>query len=57
MKTVCLDVCGLCRPYDDQTYTRIHFETTAVKMILRAVEKNEFNMVYSPVHEVEISAI
>lgn len=57
MKTLYLDVCALCRPYDDQAYTRIHLETTAVKMILREVERNVYNLVYSPVHEVEISAI
>ena len=57
MKTVYLDVCALCRPYDDQAYTRIHLETTAVKMILREIEKNVYNMVYSPMHEIEISAI
>jgi len=50
-------VCALCRPYDDQTYTRIHLETTAVKLILRAVENNLYTMVYSPVHKIEISAI
>ncbi|WP_291322553.1 hypothetical protein [Desulfonatronospira sp.] len=56
MKTVYLDVCALCRPYDDQTYTRIHLETTAVRLILRAVENGAYKMVYSPVHEKEISA-
>ena len=57
MKKVYLDVCALCRPYDDQTYTRIHLETTAVKLILRAVENNLYTMVYSPVHKIEISSI
>ena len=57
MKKIYLDVCALCRPYDDQTYTRIHFETTAVQLILRAIEKGNYELVYSPVHEKEISAI
>lgn len=57
MQIIYLDVCALCRPYDDQTYTRIHLETIAVQIILRAVEKNVYRMVYSPVHEIEISAI
>jgi len=57
LKTVYLDVCALCRPYDDQAYARIHLETTAVRLILRAVEKGVYKMVYSPIHEMEISAI
>ncbi len=57
MQTVYLDVCALCRPYDDQAYTRIHLETIAVQMILRAVENSVYSMVYSPVHEMEISEI
>jgi hypothetical protein len=28
---VYLDVCALCRPYDDQRYMRIAIETTAMK--------------------------
>ena len=50
MKTVYLDVCALYRPYDDQAYARIHLETTAVRLILRAVEKDVYKMVYSPIH-------
>ena len=57
MKKIYLDVCALCRPYDDQSYTRIHLETTAVHLILRAVELGNYKLVYSTVHEKEISAI
>ena len=57
MKNIYLDVCALCRPYDDQSYTRIHLETTAVQLILRAIEAGDYELVYSPVHEKEISAI
>lgn len=56
MKKIYLDVCALYRPYDDQSYTRIHLETTAVQLILRAIEKGDY-LYYSPVHEEEISAI
>ncbi|KXB09207.1 hypothetical protein AKJ60_00745 [candidate division MSBL1 archaeon SCGC-AAA385M11] len=57
MKRIYLDVCALCRPYDDQSYTRIHLETTAVQLILRAIERGDYELFYSPVHETEISAI
>ena len=57
MKKIYLDVCALCRPYDDQSYTRIHLETTAVQLILRAIEKGNYELFYSLVHEEEISDI
>ena len=57
MKKIYLDVCALCRPYDDQSYTRIHLETTAVQLILRAIETGNYEFVYSLIHEKEISAI
>ena len=57
MKYIYLDVCALCRSYDDQTYPRIHIETTAVHLILKKVEDGRYGMVYSPVHKVEISSI
>ncbi len=56
MKKIYLDVCTLCRPYDDQTYSRIHMETAAVQLILSAVEKQCFQLVWSPVHIKEIEA-
>ena len=52
-----LDVCALCRPYDDQSYSRIHLETVAVHLILKAVENGLYSMIASPVHRAEISAI
>ena len=57
LKRIYLDACALCRPYDDQSYTRIHLETTAVQLILRAIERGDYELFYSPVHEKEISAI
>ena len=56
MKKIYLDVCTLCRPYDDQTFTRIHMETVALELILSAVEKKHFQLQWSPVHYQEISA-
>ena len=57
LKSIYLDVCALCRPYDDQTYMRIHLETTAVNMILTAVHHEKYSLVCSPVHFKEIEAI
>lgn len=50
LKSIYLDVCALCRPYDDQTYMRIHLETTAVNMILTAVHHEKYLLVCSPAH-------
>lgn len=47
----------MCRPYDDQSYSRIHLETVAVRLILKTVEAGRYRMTTSPVHEVEISEI
>ena len=49
-------MCALCRPYDNQTFTRIHLETVALELILSAVEKERFQLQWSPVHYQEISA-
>ncbi len=52
-----LDVCALCRPFDDQTQMRIRLETDAVQLILSHVFAGSLTLVVSPVHEVEIGAI
>jgi len=52
-----LDVCALCRPYDDQSYMRINLETIAVQLIFSAIDQNVYDLVYSPVHVKEISVI
>lgn len=52
-----LDVCALCRPFDDQTQMRIRLETDAVQLILSHVRSGTLILVVSPVHEVEIGAI
>ena len=57
MVKIYLDVCALCRPYDDQSYMRINLETIAVQLIFSAIDQNMYDLVYSPVHVKEISAI
>jgi predicted nucleic acid-binding protein len=52
-----LDVCALCRQYDDQSYSRIRLETIAVHLILKKVEAGRYALVYSPAHKIEISDI
>ena len=50
-------MCALCRPYDNQSYMRINLETIAVQLIFSAIEQNMYDLIYSPVHIKEISAI
>lgn len=57
MKTLYLDVCALCHPFDDQNQLRIRLETDAVFLILRRIETRLYRAVVSPVHHSEISAI
>ena len=56
-KSIYLDVCALCRPFDDQSYLRIRLETEAVNLILSKVKKGIYQLVVSPVHIKEIEAI
>ena len=57
MKNIYLDVCSLCRPFDDQSFIRIHLETNAVHLIMAYVQNGVFKLLASPVHLYEISAI
>jgi hypothetical protein len=52
-----LDVCALCRPFDDQSQMRIRLETEAVQLILSYVKSGDLDLVISPVHDIEIGAI
>lgn len=52
-----LDVCTLCRPFDDQEQRRIRRETESYYCILRAIQSGRYILVYSPVHWTEIAAI
>lgn len=54
--SVYLDVCSLCRPFDDQRFARIRLETEAVHLILENVKAGKMLMVISPVHYEEIKA-
>ena len=56
-KNVYLDVCSLCRSYDDQSFLRIKLETIAVHLIFSAIEQKAYSLVYSPVHIKELSAM
>ena len=57
IRRVYMDVCALCRPFDDQDQMRIHLETAAVLLILGHVRSKSLTMIVSPVHDVEIAAI
>jgi len=57
MKTLYLDVCFLCRPFDDQNQLRIRLETDAMFLILKRIETGLYRAVVSPVHYKEVSAI
>ena len=52
-----LDVCCLCRPFDDQTTSRIRREATAVQEIIRRCTTHELILVTSEAVASEISMI
>ena len=54
---VYLDVCALCRPFDDQSQIRIRLETDAVQLIVSHVRAGNLALIVSPAHDVEIAAI
>lgn len=54
---VYLDVCALCRPFDDQSFVRVRMESDAVKLILQRIRDGVLKLVLSPVHYLEISGI
>jgi predicted nucleic acid-binding protein len=56
-KRVYLDVSVLSRPFDDQQQARIRLETTALELILAHVRTGGLEIVASPVHQIEITAI
>ena len=57
MKRIYLDVCTLCRPFDNQSMMRIRLETDAYYLILKSIEDRTFEIIVSPVHFKEIGAI
>ncbi len=56
-KRLYLDICTLCRPFDDQSQMRIRLETNAYYLILQALQDAHYTMVVSPVHFAEANAI
>lgn len=57
MKRVYLDVCVLCRPFDDQQQARIRLETNALDLVLAHIQPTKRELIVSPVHLAEIQAI
>ena len=55
-KKIYLDVCALCRPFDDQSLVRVRIESDAVKLILQNIRGGLLRLQLSPVHYREISA-
>ncbi len=56
IRLVYLDVCALCRPFDDQSFIRIRLESESVKLILQRVRDKRLRLLLSPVHYHEIGA-
>jgi len=56
-KRVYLDVCTLCRPFDDQQQMRIRLETDSYYLILEAIKTRRYEMMVSKVHFEEAQAI
>lgn len=56
-KTLYLDVCALCRPFDDQSQMKIKFETDSIYLILEKIKARKFNMLISKIHAIEIRDI
>lgn len=44
MKKLYLDVCTLCRPFDDQNVMRIRLETDAFYLILQNIQNGKYEM-------------
>lgn len=57
MKKLYLDICTLCRPFDNQNLMRIRFETDAYFLILSSIQRKKYNMIVSPIHFKEIESI
>ncbi len=56
-KLIYIDVCALCRPFDDQSLLRIRLETEAVNLIILKVKEGLYRMAASTVHLKEIESI
>ncbi|MHB1678996.1 MAG: PIN domain-containing protein [bacterium] len=52
-----LDVCCLCRPFDDQTQDRIRIESNAILAIIENCRNGKWNLIGSNIIDFEISKI
>ena len=52
-----VDNCVLNRPFDDQTFERIYFETQAFLLLLKRIDENKIRIINSFAIEYEISKI
>lgn len=52
-----LDVCCLCRPFDDKSQDRVRLEAEAVFTILEHCKTKEWSLIGSEVVDIEISKI
>jgi len=57
MKKLYLDVCTLCRPFDNQNLMRIRFETDAYFLILSGIQRKKYDLIVSPIHFKETESI
>ena len=56
-KVLYLDVCALCRPFDDQSQMKIKLETDSIFLILEKIKAGRFKMLFSKIHNLEIKDI
>ena len=52
-----LDVCCLCRPFDDQTQDRIRLESNAILAIIENCKNGKWDLIGSNIIDFEISKI
>jgi predicted nucleic acid-binding protein len=52
-----LDVCTICRPFDNQKIMRIRLETDAIYLIMTKIREGIYCAIASSVHTLEVSAI
>ncbi len=57
MKKIYLDVCTICRPFDNQNSMRIRLETDAYYLILNNIQRKKYDMVISRMHYKELESI
>ena len=53
-KPIYLDMCSLCRSFDDKQFMRIRLETAAVELIMEHIKTGDYTLYYSSAHRFEI---